>query len=320
VALFVARAAAARPGFALTAATAPAVAELCHRLDGLPLALELAAARVKLLPPPALLARLDRRLAVLTGGRRDAPARQQTLQAAIAWSHALLTPTERALFRRLAVFAGGCTLATAEAVADAGGAGPPLDVLDGLASLVDKSLLRPAAPAGTEAESAEPRFGMLETIREYALERLVESGEAEALQGQHAGAYLALAEQAAPALWGPAQGDHAAARALLEEGLALHQELGEKRGIAFALEAVAGLASAQGQPERAAQLLGAAARLRAAIGAPLPPPERADYERTVAAARAHLEPAAFRAAWAEGEALPLEQAVASALDDPLCFR
>ena len=120
-ALFVQRAAAAQAGFALTDANAPAVAEVCRRLDGLPLAIELAAARVRLLPPPALLARLDRRLAVLTGGPRDAPVRQQTLRATLDWSHDLLSETEQALFRRLAVFAGGCDLEAVEAVCSAAG-------------------------------------------------------------------------------------------------------------------------------------------------------------------------------------------------------
>src|SRR5262249_17139330 len=116
VALFVERATAVRPDFALTDATVQAVAEVCARLDGLPLAIELATARGKVLPPPPLLARLARRLAVLTGGRRDTPARHQTLRATLDWSHGLLTPGEQTLFARLAVFAGGCTLAAAEAV------------------------------------------------------------------------------------------------------------------------------------------------------------------------------------------------------------
>ena len=208
VALFVERAVAAKPGFAVTNATAPAVAELCHRLDGLPLAIELAAARVKVLSPPALLARLGDRLGVLTGGRRDAPARQQTLRAAIAWSYDLLAPAEQALFARLAVFAGGWTLEAAEAGvggAPAAGAEPPvdgLDVLEGLASLVDKSLVRQAEAEGPEAE---PRFAMLETVREFARERLAAGGEAAALRRAHAAYYLALAEQAAPELEGPRQ-------------------------------------------------------------------------------------------------------------------
>src|SRR5207249_4728926 len=150
---------AARPEFAVTNENAAAVAEICHRLDGLPLAIELAAARVRVLPPEALLRRLARRLPLLVGGARDLPARQQALRATIAWSHDLLDEAERVLFQRLAVFAGGCTLEAAEAV----GGG---DVLDGLESLVDQNLLR------QEAEGPEPRFTMLETIREYALEQL----------------------------------------------------------------------------------------------------------------------------------------------------
>jgi len=208
VALFVERAAAVRPDFALTAASTPAVAAICRRLDGLPLALELAAARVKLLPPQALLARLDRRLAVLTGAPRDAPARQQTLRATLDWSYALLGPSERTLLARLAVFAGGFSLEAAEAVgagaaeaAAEGGAAPPLDVLDGLGSLVDHSLLRQEAPP-----DGAPCFRMLETVREYARERLEQSGEAAAVRRRHAAYFLALAERAAPGLSGPAQG------------------------------------------------------------------------------------------------------------------
>jgi non-specific serine/threonine protein kinase len=205
VALFVERAAAARPDFRVTAENAPAVAELCARLDGLPLALELAAARVKLLPPRDLLARLDRRLAVLTGGRRDAPVRQQTIRGTIDWSHDLLKHEERTLFRRLAVFAGGCTLAAAEAVA--GGEGDaPQDMLDGVASLVDKSLLRRDDPVGPAADEATPRFALLETVREYALERLLASGEADLARRRHVEYFLRLAEAVDRQLHGPAQG------------------------------------------------------------------------------------------------------------------
>jgi non-specific serine/threonine protein kinase len=198
VTLFIQRARAARPDFQVTNANAPAVAELCARLDGLPLAIELAAARVKLLSPQALLARLGRRLDLLTGGPRDLPARQQTLRSAIAWSFGLLEPDEQAMFARLAVFVGGCTLDAVEAVCHPGD-DQPLAVLDSLASLVDRSLLRQVE--GTEGE---PRFGMLETIREYAAERFEESGDAETGQ-RHAEYYLALAEQAAPELLGPHQ-------------------------------------------------------------------------------------------------------------------
>ena len=205
VALFIERASAVQPDFAVTNETAPAVAELCHRLDGLPLALELAAARVKVLPPRALLDRLGSRLEVLTGGRRDAPARQQTLRAAIAWSHDLLTPEEQTLFRRLAVFVGGCTLEAAEAVGGGEG-GPPPDVLEGMASLVGKSLLRRAEPAGPAGDEAEPRFVMLETIREYALERLEASGETAVAAGRHAEHFLRFAEAIERRLRGPDQG------------------------------------------------------------------------------------------------------------------
>jgi predicted ATPase/class 3 adenylate cyclase len=199
VRLFVERSREVRPDFAVTNATAPAVAEICHRLDGLPLAIELAAARSKLLTPQALLARLGQRLKVLTGGARDLPARQQTLRDAIAWSYDLLDAAEQVLSRRLAVFAGGCTLEAAEAVCNSA-ADLEVDVFDGLASLVDKSLLRQA-----EVPDGEPRFAMLETVREFGLERLAASGEADAVRRAHAAFYLALAEDAAPALTGPTQ-------------------------------------------------------------------------------------------------------------------
>jgi predicted ATPase len=209
VELFIQRALAASTGFAVTNANAPAVAEICARLDGLPLAIELAAARVKLLPPQALLARLasalGTRLQLLTGGARNLPPRQQTLRNAIAWSYDLLDGDEQRLFWRLSVFAGGFTLAAAEAVySGAGGPGadsPPFDVLDGVASLLDKSLVGQAAPGG----DAEPRLAMLETIREYGLERLAEHGEREAIQQAHAAYYLALAEEAEPHLAGAEQ-------------------------------------------------------------------------------------------------------------------
>jgi predicted ATPase/DNA-binding CsgD family transcriptional regulator len=197
VALFVDRAAAVRPGFALTAENAAAVAAICRALDGLPLAIELAAARTKVLSPQALLARLEHRLALLTGGARDAPARQRTLRDAIAWSHGLLTAEERALFRRLAVFVDGFTLEAAEAVAGGAGGG---DVLDGVSSLVDKGLLHPAGHP-----DQEPRFAMLETIRAYALEQLAESGEEAVARDAHLGHFLALAERAEPELTGPDQ-------------------------------------------------------------------------------------------------------------------
>jgi predicted ATPase/DNA-binding XRE family transcriptional regulator len=202
VRLFVERARAASPAFALAAENAPAVAAICGRLDGLPLALELAAPRIKLLPPAALLARLHRALPLLTGGGRDLPTRQQTLRAALDWSHGLLDAEERTLFCRLAVFAGGCTLAAAAAVCAVRGTigGGDEDLLEELGSLVEQSLLRPEA--GPEDE---PRFGMLETIREYAGAQLEAGGEAEEIRHRHATYYLSWAEAAAPELTGPEQ-------------------------------------------------------------------------------------------------------------------
>jgi predicted ATPase/transcriptional regulator with XRE-family HTH domain len=194
VALFVARARAVKPGFALTPDNAPAVVEICHRLDGLPLAIELAAARCKVLTPLVMLGRLEHRLQLLTDGARDAPERQRTLRAAIAWSHDLLSPQERVLFRRLGVFVGGCTLGAAERVCEVTG-DVGLDVLDGIASLVDQSLVQQG-----ESATGEPRFVMLETLREYALEQLDEAGERGTLQQRHAADVLALVEEAEPHL------------------------------------------------------------------------------------------------------------------------
>jgi predicted ATPase/class 3 adenylate cyclase len=199
VALFVDRARAARAGFELTEANAAAVAAICARLDGLPLAIELAAARIRLFAPDALLRRLDQRLAVLTGGGRDLPVRQQTLRGAIDWSHDLLDPVERVLFRRLAPFSGGASIEAVAAVCDPDGT-LGIDPVDGLASLVDKSLLRI-----DEDARAEPRFRMLETIREYAAERLAESEDAEAVPRRHAEAFARLAADAEPRIVGAEQ-------------------------------------------------------------------------------------------------------------------
>jgi predicted ATPase/class 3 adenylate cyclase len=259
VRLFVERAQSVSPDFALDAANAGTIVEICRRLDGLPLAIELAAARIRLLSPQAMLARLEHGLRLLTGGARDLPARQQTLRNAIAWSYDLLAEPEQTLLRRLAVFAGGFTLEAAEAVgsrqyaagsgtAAASGGGAPggeagglptaysqlpteFDVLDGLQSLVAKSLLkqqeRSSAPPGAtggpiasgdvagtetwqsgrdaEAATASAWFVMLQTIREFAQEHLDGSGEAQAVRRRHAAFYLALAERAAPELRGPRQ-------------------------------------------------------------------------------------------------------------------
>jgi predicted ATPase/class 3 adenylate cyclase len=199
VRLFVERAQDARSDFSVTNENAPAVAEICARLDGLPLAIELAAARVKVLGPQKMLDRLSDRLKLLARGARDLPERQRTLRATMEWSHALLQEDEKVLFARLSVFAGGRTLEGIEAVCDAQG-DLPVDVLDGVESLVDKSLLREE-----EGPGGEPRFVMLETVHEYAREKLEESGEAEELRRLHARYFLALAEEAEPELKGPRQ-------------------------------------------------------------------------------------------------------------------
>ncbi|MDQ3707370.1 MAG: tetratricopeptide repeat protein [Chloroflexota bacterium] len=199
IALFIQRALAVRPNFVLDDSNARVVTEICVRLDGLPLAIELATARLKILSPQALLARLKQALKILTGGANDLPARQQTLHDTIDWSYRLLDPDEQCFFRTLAVFAGGCTLEAVEAVA--GGPDPDdgLLALERVSSLVDKSLLRRVD------QHDEPRLVMLETIREYAMERLVEEGEAEATHERHACYFAAFAEAAEKELRGPSQ-------------------------------------------------------------------------------------------------------------------
>jgi predicted ATPase len=209
VRLFLERARAVAPSFTLTPATAGVVAAICVRLDGLPLTLELAAGWLKLLSPQTLLARLERPLDLLVDGARDLPERQRTLRATLRWSYDLLDAGEQALLRMLAVFAGGWTLEAAEACCSTAG-DPSGSVLQRLASLVDKHLLWTAVGEGVPAAGAvEPRFRMLETVREYALERLGERGEAAQARQRHAACYLALAERAESEFWGPRQRDWA---------------------------------------------------------------------------------------------------------------
>jgi predicted ATPase/class 3 adenylate cyclase len=200
VRLFTERALAASPRFRVTAENAPAVAEITARLDGLPLAIELAATRTKVLTPEQMLPRLQKRLAILTSGARTGPERQRTLRGAIAWSHDLLDDAERRLFARLSVFSGGWTLESAEAVCDPDGIG--MDVLDGLASLVDKSLIRRTEPA-----VGEPRFSMLETIREFGQEQLEAGGDLDLVLRRHGEHFLDLALEAEPHLTADDQGE-----------------------------------------------------------------------------------------------------------------
>ena len=216
VRLFLDRVAAVRPGFVLTAANAPAVAEICARLDGLPLALELAAARARVLSVEQIAARLGDRFRLLNAGSRTAPLHQQTLRAAMDWSHDLLAPSERVLFRRLAVFAGGCTLDAVEAVcASSSGEAEalgPFEVLDGVQALEEKSLLlRVEGEHGEGGDGAggsdhgaggEPRLTMLQTVRDYAAQRLEESGEVGAVRRRHFQHFLSLATTAEPLIRG----------------------------------------------------------------------------------------------------------------------
>jgi predicted ATPase/transcriptional regulator with XRE-family HTH domain len=278
VALFYARAQAIQGNFQLTAANARAVAEICCRLDGLPLAIELAAARSKLFAPLALLERLSSRLGFLTSGARDVPKRQQTLRQTLDWSCHLLNAGEQMLFRRLAVFVGGWTLEAAEQVCNAAG-DLPIAVADGVASLLDQSLLR------QEAEpDATPRFTMLETIREYALGQLEASGEARALRQRHAQYFLVLAERSETKLEG-AEGEvwlfhlraeHANLRAALATAQAQAQpELGLRlAGALWRFWHIHGdwteagywlniflRQTGAGQPDQRAKALGAAGRL-----------------------------------------------------------
>jgi predicted ATPase/transcriptional regulator with XRE-family HTH domain len=468
--LFVERARAARPGFTLDPDNVGAVAAICARLDGLPLALELAAPRIKLLSPAMLLARLHHTLPLLTGGGPDLPDRQRTLRSALAWSYGLLEDGERRLLRGLSVFAGGCTLDAAEVVTGAL-APAEMDVLATLGSLVDQSLVQ------MEEVGGEERIALLETIREYAAEQLRAQREEGAVRTAHAAYFLALAEDAARHAEGPQQiavfqhleaehdnlraalawareqgetelglrlasalrrfwdvrshlsegrtwleealaagaaaparpramaldaagrlaysqgdygranmlhvealalwreledragiaaslnnlgslanrqGDFGRAVALLEEALALARELGDqglcavtviylghsasRRGdvtmaaahyqealrlcgdigerylLPYALEGWAWATHDQGEGERAGQLYGAAAALRAATQAVLAPPEATDREQKIAALRAALGPAAFERGWTTGQAMDLEEAVSYALD------
>jgi len=277
VQLFVTRAQAARPDFALTAANATAVAAICRRLDGLPLAIELAAARTRQLPAPALLRHLERPLPILTGGPRDQPTRLQAMRDAIGWSYDLLTTDEQAFFRRLAVLAGGGgPEAVAAVTSEAGEIG--CDVLDGVRALVEQSLL-----IQTEAPPGEPRYSMLETIREFGLEQLAASGEERATRSAHAAYYLALAEQAEPHLI--ASGSAAWVERLAIERDNLHTAVAWalRTGNAATVLRLAGtilsFAYARGEPREGQQWLEAAL----AAGSAVPPETRVDALFTASA-------------------------------------
>ena len=222
VRLFIARAVGVRPDFRVTNENAPAVAGIAARLHGMPLAIELAAARVKLLSPDAILERLEHQLGVLASGSRDLPERQQTLRGAIAWSHDLLDDGQRCLLARLSVFVGGCELDSAEAICGPASELAGLDVLDGLMALADQSLVR------AEEIDGETRFRMLDTIREFAAEQLVARGEKDEIERRHTAAFVALGEALTPRLSGEDQRrwlgrlerDHDNIRAVLDRAVA----------------------------------------------------------------------------------------------------
>jgi predicted ATPase/class 3 adenylate cyclase len=233
VRLFVDRAAATTPGFTVTSENAPAVAQVCRRLDGIPLAIELAAARIKVLAVEQIAARLDDRFRLLTGGSRTALPRQQTLRGAMNWSYDLLSETERVLLRRLSVFAGGWTLEAAESVC-AGESVEATEILDLLTSLVDKSLVL------AETQHREVRYRLLETVRQYSRDRLEESGEARQARSRHLDWHLRSAEEAAPLLHGPDEGiwlerletEHDNLRSALERS---RRETDAERGLRLAV-------------------------------------------------------------------------------------
>jgi predicted ATPase len=274
--LFLRRAQAVQPDFTLTRDNGEVLAEICRRLEGLPLALELAAPRIRVLPPHAMLARIENRLMFLTGGAVDLPARQHTMRQTIAWSYDLLTPPERKLFRSLAIFDGGCSLPAIEELG--GAADAPGEILDSVESLQRNSLLRQEEPVA----DVEPRFRMLETIREYGLERLAVGGEEEELRRRHVDHFLRFAEQAARGFYGPAtaswldrvEADHANIRTALRWCLE-HKDAGRGLRLAaavwsfwyvrgYATEGRALLAAVLALPEGAAA---SPARAQALLGA-----------------------------------------------------
>jgi len=333
VALFVQRAQAVRPSFALTSTNAPAVAAICTQLDGLPLAIELAAARVKLLRPQELLPRLERQLDVLRDGPRDLPARQRTLRDAIAWSYDLLDDSEQLLLRQLAVFVGDATLEAVSAVAGANGS----DVVEGLAALVDQSLVQPR-----EGAEGNTRVALLEAVRAYGLEQLVGRGELAAVRQRHAAYYVALAERATPEMAGQLQREHdnlvatvhwarASGEAAVGVRVARAQgdfwaeqghdgwaanwyrqvlTLGQTAeagvvGVADCLRGLALVLHTQGQDGLVVRLYAAAAARSEGAGTTWAGREDYSASPSGAAVRATLGEAGFAVAWAEGRLLSL---------------
>jgi predicted ATPase len=344
VQLFLERVRQTHPEFRLTPSNLPVISRICQQLDGIPLALELAAGRVRSLSVEEIAERLQDRFKLLTGGSRAALPRQQTLRALIDWSYSLLEAGESRLLSGLSVFVGGWTLEAAEAVcAGEGKSGavshpsslPSLEaweILDMLTSLVDKSLVL------AEEREGATRYRLLETIRQYGAEQLRIRREETALRKQHRDWYLAFSEEAkgkpdgAQKQWLDApesgiayvlyrlgslaekRGDDALARSLQRNCLEIHRELGSKPGIAQFLEAFANIVRKEGQPALAGQLWGTAERMREELDYPSSTSDRKRYDQLVAETRRALGEEAFSAAWSEGRAMSSEQATERALD------
>jgi predicted ATPase len=280
---------------------APALAQLCYRLDGIPLAIELVAARVGALTVEQIAARLDDRFRLLTGGSRTTLPRQQTLRAAIDWSFSLLSEPERVLLRRLSVFAGGWTLEAAEAVCVDDGTLPREDVLDLLVRLVDESLVL------AEAQGGEARYRMLETVRQYAEERLLEAGEATVRRSRDRDWFLELVERAEPEL------ERSAQAGWYERLETEHDNL--RAALVWSQPAPEGSTAADPSDLEAALRMAGSLEWFWLLRGHLRE-GRAGYERDLATMRTGLGEESFAAAWAAGRAMSVEQAVAYALDEP----
>jgi predicted ATPase/DNA-binding CsgD family transcriptional regulator len=310
VTLFIQRLEAQALDFTLTEANAATIAEICVRLDGLPLAIELAAARIKLLSPHQLLSRLTHRLASLTGGTQDLPVRQQTLRNTLQWSYDLLNPAEQWLFRLLSVFVGGCTVEAVEALCQTLQDGM-IGVLDGLQRLLDHNLI-----FESKQPDGEMRLMMLETLREYGQECLIVSNEVEITQRAHAEYYLALVEEAEPRLFSSEQlcwlerleQEFDNLRTAVQYLLQQEQKVLCERWVAApSLARLGEVAAAQGQFVWAARLWGATEGLCETLGTSLVPIDRAAYESAVATTSMHLGEEAFTALWTEGRSMSLDQ-------------
>jgi predicted ATPase len=305
VRLFIDRAIAVQPHFTVTDANARTLAQVCVRLDGIPLAIEFAAARIRSLTVEQLNARLDARFRLLTGGGRAALPQHQTLRALIDWSFDLLEDEEKALFVRLSVFGGGWSLHAAESICSGDGI-EDYEMLGLLMALVDKSLVI------YDDRGPEASYRMLETVRQYAADRLSEGGSSNLYRSRHRDYYLARAQQAVSKLNGPGR-DLESARAMLEESLNAFVEVEDHTGVAYCLESMAKVFSEGEEPDRAARLWGASERIREELGEPGPTALSDGCEEHLRVTRNAMGEEAFASAWATGRSMSFEQAMQCAL-------